>query len=92
MYLHRHINLVLPFIVGDKRIWSNAAKVSSCFKLVSESYVCMYVTLNTHVCSHFFSSCTSVYVRTYVCMYVTRGSHMINGLVSSYVCTCVLFN
>ena len=40
-YIATYVNLVLPFIVGDKRIWSNAAKVSSCFKLVSESYVCM---------------------------------------------------
>ena len=37
MYVLCHINLVLSFIVGDKRIWSDAGKVSSCFKLVSES-------------------------------------------------------
>ena len=37
MYVHWHINLVLSFILGDKRIWSDAGKVSSCFKLVSES-------------------------------------------------------
>ena len=37
MYALCHINLVLSFIVGDKRIWSDAGKVSSCFKLVSES-------------------------------------------------------
>ena len=37
MYVVCHINLVLSFIVGDKRIWSDAGKVSSCFKLVSES-------------------------------------------------------
>ena len=45
LYVHRAYVHKFGAFVGDKRIWSDAGKVSSCFKMVSESYV----TLNTHV-------------------------------------------
>ena len=45
LYVHRAYVHKFDLVVGDKRMWSNAGKVSSCFKMVSESYV----TLNTHV-------------------------------------------